>query len=79
MVRPRRRGWLNALDLTSHGKRVERAEIGGPGDFDHLTDDELERVLIERLAQLGFALVHGISDGSIALDSRVLPFRSYDE
>jgi hypothetical protein len=29
--------------LTSHGKRAERAEIGGPGEFDHLTDDELER------------------------------------
>jgi hypothetical protein len=52
--------------LTGH--RVERAEIGGPGDFDHLTDDDLERLLVERLAQLGFALVPAISDGSIALN-----------
>jgi hypothetical protein len=52
--------------LTSHGKRAERAEIGGPGEFDHLTDDELERALVERLARLGFALVPAISDGSIA-------------
>jgi hypothetical protein len=40
--------------LTGH--RVERAEIGGPGEFDHLNDDELERELTERLAELGFAL-----------------------
>jgi hypothetical protein len=51
--------------LTGH--RVERAEIGGPGDFDHLTDDELERLLVERLAQLGFALVPAI-DGSMVLN-----------
>jgi hypothetical protein len=43
------------------------------------TDDELARVLIERLARLGFALVPAISDVSIALDDRVLPFRSDDE
>ena len=47
------------------GKRIERSEVGSPGEFDHLTDDELERALIERLAQLGFAPV-AISNGSIA-------------
>ena len=31
------------------GKRVERSEIGAPGEFDHLNDDELERALAERL------------------------------
>jgi hypothetical protein len=49
------------------GVRIERSEIGTPGQFDAISDDELERLLIERLAQLGFALVPAISDGSIAL------------
>jgi len=49
------------------GKRIERSEVGSPGEVDHLTDDELERALIERLAQLGFAPV-AISNGSIALN-----------
>jgi hypothetical protein len=31
--------------LTGH--RVEGAEIASPGEFDHLSDDELERVLAE--------------------------------
>ena len=39
------------------GQWVERKEIGSPGEFDHLTDDELERALVERLAQLGFRLI----------------------
>jgi hypothetical protein len=34
-------------------QRIERAEIGGPGEFDALTDDELERALIERFSGLG--------------------------
>ncbi len=37
--------------LTGH--RIERAEIGGPGEFDHLTDDELLAALRERFAALG--------------------------
>jgi hypothetical protein len=36
------------------GVWIERAEIGSPGEFDHLNDDELERLLIERLGALGF-------------------------
>ena len=40
--------------LTGH--RVERAEIGAPGEFESLKDDELECVLIERLGALGFSL-----------------------
>jgi hypothetical protein len=47
--------------LTGH--RIERAEIGGPGEFDHLTDDELERVLIEHLGELGFSLSRIAEDG----------------
>jgi|SRR6516162_4100866 phage terminase small subunit len=37
--------------LTGHW--VERAEIGKPGEFDALTDDELERMLIEKIKVLG--------------------------
>lgn len=52
-------GQLNAANTAIKGKAVltgkwiERAEIGGPGEFDHLTDDELERALVERLVLLG--------------------------
>jgi hypothetical protein len=35
------------------GQRIERKEIGAPGEFDALTDDELERAVIERLSALG--------------------------
>jgi hypothetical protein len=35
------------------GKRIERREIGAPGEFDALTDDELERALVERFSALG--------------------------
>ena len=31
--------------------RVERSEVGAPGEFDALGDDELERALIERFAR----------------------------
>jgi phage terminase small subunit len=36
------------------GVRVERKEIGQPGEFDHLTDDELLAQIRERLAKLGW-------------------------
>jgi hypothetical protein len=35
------------------GVRIERAEIGTPGEFDHLSDDELLAALRERLNELG--------------------------
>jgi hypothetical protein len=35
------------------GHRIERCEVGPPGAFDTMTDDELERALIERLSALG--------------------------
>jgi hypothetical protein len=34
------------------GHRIERSEIGSPGQFDNLTDDELWRVVVERFEQL---------------------------
>lgn len=34
------------------GVRVERSEIGQPGEFDHLSDDELERMVVEQFIQL---------------------------
>ena len=34
------------------GHRVERAQIGGPGEFDHLSDEELLADLRERWARL---------------------------
>jgi hypothetical protein len=36
------------------GKRVERNEIGGPGQFDHLTDEELRQEIIREMTELGF-------------------------
>jgi phage terminase small subunit len=35
------------------GARIERREIGSPGEFDQLSDDELERLLVERIKALG--------------------------
>jgi phage terminase small subunit len=48
------------------GIRVERSEIGSPGEFDALSDDELKHMLLERLVGLAPAL--GISVQSIALN-----------
>ena len=48
------------------GKRIERAEIGGPGEFDHLSDAELMASLRERFARLiGETQHRAISDGAI--------------
>jgi hypothetical protein len=38
------------------GKRIERSEVGGPSEFETMTDEELERALIERMARLGFTV-----------------------
>jgi len=35
------------------GQRVRCREIGAPGEFDNLADDELERAIVERLSALG--------------------------
>lgn len=50
------------------GKRIERAEIGGPGEFDHLTDDELLAAIRERWARLDGETRLAISDRSIQLN-----------
>jgi hypothetical protein len=33
------------------GKWVERAEVGTPGEYETMTDDELERQIMERVAR----------------------------
>jgi hypothetical protein len=35
------------------GKWVERAEVGSPGEYDALSDEDLERQIMERVARLG--------------------------
>jgi hypothetical protein len=35
------------------GKWVERAEVGTPGEYETMTDDELRRQVMERVARLG--------------------------
>jgi hypothetical protein len=35
------------------GKRIEHSEVGPPGAFDALSDDELERAVVERFNALG--------------------------
>jgi hypothetical protein len=42
------------------GERVERSEVGAPGEFETMTDDELKRALIERMARLGLTDVGDI-------------------
>jgi hypothetical protein len=34
------------------GKRIERSGVGLPGEFDHLSDDELLAAIRERFARL---------------------------
>jgi len=33
------------------GKIIERAEVGKPGDFDNMTDSELEAVIEDEIAE----------------------------
>jgi phage terminase small subunit len=35
------------------GNWIEHVEVGGPGEFDAMSDEELERALIERVQKLG--------------------------
>jgi hypothetical protein len=46
------------------GKWVERAEIGSPGEWDALSDDELEQRITERMARFGFVRVDALVDFS---------------
>jgi hypothetical protein len=43
------------------GKWVERAEVGGPGDYENLSDDELEQQIMARVARLGFTSVAALA------------------
>jgi phage terminase small subunit len=45
------------------GHWVERKEIGAPGEFEAMQDDELERMLVERLGALGLSLSPIAEDG----------------
>jgi hypothetical protein len=45
------------------GVRIERAEIGAPGEFEAIQDDELERLLVQHLGELGFSLSPIVEDG----------------
>jgi len=38
------------------GKRVERREVGGPGEFDHLSDNELRAEIERECRELGFII-----------------------
>jgi phage terminase small subunit len=37
------------------GMRIERREIGPAGEFDHLSDEELERAIVGRFRALGLS------------------------
>jgi hypothetical protein len=50
------------------GKRIERSEIGLPGEFDAMQDHELDRLIIERFIELGYAAKLAISDRSTVLN-----------
>jgi hypothetical protein len=53
------------------GKWIERAEVGGPGEFDAMSDEELERALVEGMAQLGYVVTLAIPhmDGAADVDN----------
>ena len=43
------------------GKRVERGEVGGPGAFDHLSDDELRAEIERECRELGYISLTAVS------------------
>jgi hypothetical protein len=49
---------LKELGVLS-GKRVERSERGEPGEFDHLSDEELRDAVTEQARALGFVPAGG--------------------
>jgi hypothetical protein len=53
------------------GKWVERAEVGSPGEYDALNDDDLERQIMERMARLGYVVTLAIPhmDGAADVDN----------
>ena len=57
MLRPQERS------ACSPATALSGPEIGSPGEFEAMQDDELERVLIERLGALGLSLSPIAEDG----------------
>jgi SAM domain (Sterile alpha motif) len=51
------------------GKWVERAEVGSPGEYDALSDDDLERQIMERMARLGYVVTLAIPHMDNDVDS----------
>jgi hypothetical protein len=53
------------------GKWIERAEVGAPRDYENLTDDDLERQIMERMARLGYVVTLAIPhmDGAADVDN----------
>jgi phage terminase small subunit len=47
------------------GIRIERSEVGAPGEFDHMSDAELLTAIRERFARLERELRLPISNGSV--------------
>ena len=39
------------------GVWIERSEVGLPGEFDHMSDEELRQSIIDEARELGFILV----------------------
>jgi hypothetical protein len=50
------------------GKWVEGAEVGSPGEYDALNDDDLERQIVERMARLGYVVTLAIPHMDNAAD-----------
>jgi len=59
------------------GVRIERREAGGPGEFDHMSDEELERTMIEQFKRL-FGPQLAIINGTITLNGVALVSPSDD-
>jgi hypothetical protein len=49
---------LKELGVLS-GKRVERSERGEPGEFDHMSDEELRDAVFEEARAMGFVPAGG--------------------
>ena len=45
------------MDVSDWPPDRERKEIGAPGEFDNITDDELKRAIIDRFVRLGLGRV----------------------
>jgi hypothetical protein len=53
------------------GVWIEKSEVGSPGEFDHLGDEELDRMLLERFLEL-YGSRLAISNGTVTLNGRAL-------